>query len=118
MAVSWIAAFVATHIPKQHLPRGIHVGDKMLHAAGYFLLGGLLLLTRSAWGATWPRRAAWVVLVLAAYAAFDEITQPLVNRAAAVGDWLADTGGALAAVVLGEAILALFRRKPAPPHQK
>lgn len=118
MAVSWIGAFVATHLPKEHLPEDIRVGDVALHAAGYFLLGALLLATRAAYGSAWPRRAVVVVLVLAAYAAFDEITQPLVNRAAALSDWLADTGGALGAVILGEAILAMLRRKPKPAPDK
>ena len=51
-----------------------------------------------------------VIAVAILYGAFDEITQPLVNRHAAWRDWLADVLGALAAIVIFEAISALRKR--------
>ena len=106
----WLAAFVATHLPPRDVPR-TGVGDIYLHAAGFFVLGTLLLLTLAAYGAARPRRAAVALLALAIYAALDEATQPLVGRTAAMSDWLADLAGTAAALLLCEAALRLREHK-------
>jgi len=112
LALTWLGAFVATHIPRGDVPP-IGVSDKTLHALGYFVLATLLLLTLAARGAARVRRAALTAAVLAAYAAVDEITQALVNRQPAVDDWLADVLGAAAAIALWEVVLAIYaRRRP------
>jgi len=113
LTVAWVGAFVLTHIPKLKLPEEVHVGDKTLHAVGYAVLAALFLLTRAAYGSSPWRRAILVAVSLAAYGAFDEITQPLVNRTAAMGDWLADLGGAIGAIVAVEILMAITqgRRK-------
>lgn len=91
--------FVATHIPKVPnlgLPRD---SDKVIHLVSYFtvaLLGGRVAVL---WGRVCDR--AWFtrwVLIYAAYAAFDELTQPFVGRAAEWPDWIADVIGAAAAL--------------------
>jgi len=113
LTVVWVGAFAATHIPKLHMPKDIHVSDKTLHAVGYFVLGAMLLLTCASRGRPRWTRVLLTLALLAAYGAVDEITQPLVNRVAAFGDWLADIGGAVAAAIVIELALALTaRRRP------
>jgi len=111
LVVLWIAAFVATHLPKRHVPE-THVSDRTLHAVGYFLLGGLFLVTLIARGVGRIRRVGIALAVLCAYAAFDEITQPLVSRHASLWDWLADGVGVVAAVLVCELAAALLKRRP------
>jgi VanZ family protein len=65
------------------------------------------MLAQLAWA---TRRSGWhtlnwqdlakVVLVIALYGTFDEITQPLVGRSRELLDWLADLTGALTATML------------------
>jgi VanZ family protein len=52
----------------------------------------------------------WVIGIGMAYGAFDELTQPLVNRFCEWNDWLADSVGICAAVLM----IGLFRmlRRP------
>ena len=115
LTVVWVGAFVATHIPKLHMPEDIHVSDKTLHAVGYFVLAAMLLLTCASRGRPRWTRVLLTLALLAAYGAVDEITQPLVNRTAAFADWLADIGGTAAATLLIELALTLAaRRRPAP----
>lgn len=100
-ACLWVFAFVATHWPQSDLPR-IETSDKVLHFIGYLALGMILLGALMAHGLERARRIAIVAITLAVYGALDEITQPIVGRVAAFGDWLADVGGALAAIVILE----------------
>jgi hypothetical protein len=135
----WITSAVGTHVPLDHSPGGLFsagrilhplarlarmclsfVSDKVIHAAAYFLLGGLLWLTLRAFGARLGRRAAAVLLVAACWGAIDELTQPLVGRSPELLDWAADVAGAVAAVCLCTAVALLVRavrtltaRKPA-----
>lgn len=104
--IAWLGAFVATHIPARSIPQ-VHASDKVLHATGFFILGGLLLLALAIRGARRWRRDLAALVLLAAYAAFDELTQPLVGRTAALGDWLADVTGLVAALIVGEMIAAI-----------
>ena len=115
LTVVWVGAFVATHIPKLHMPEDIHVSDKTLHAVGSVVRAAMLLLTCASRGRPRWTRVLLTLALLAAYGAVDEITQPLVNRTAAFADWLADIGGAAAATLLIELALTLAaRRRPAP----
>lgn len=91
----WVALFCLMHIPKDDLP-DVHISnlDKVVHLTGYALLGLLC-------GGNAQRRSAmidsgWYVkwaCIFATYAAFDELTQPLVNRTAGLDDWVADMLG-------------------------
>lgn len=105
----WAFMVAMTHAPKPP-PVGPKVSDKLAHFLAYGLFTGLLFL--AGWG-LWPR-LQWLSLAVLAvacgYAAVDEITQPLTGRAAEMGDWLADAGGALVAVVCLTAFRAAYRR--------
>lgn len=94
-----LVAVCLTHMP--HPPRDVEVvADKYLHSVGYFVYAALIYI---AGGLTFPR-FRWltltVVLLLAGWAALDEITQAYFHRDPDVHDWLADMTGVLVAVVL------------------
>ena len=110
LVLAWAGAFVATHIPGRSVPQ-VHVGDKLLHVAGYFVLTSLLLGVLATRGMPRGRRVVVVLAVLAAYGAFDEITQPLFGRSADTVDWLADMLGGVAAIVAWEVSFAFVRRR-------
>lgn len=103
------AEFLATHLPGDHLP---HVGtsDKTLHAIAYFVLGGVVWATLAAYGLARRKRLGLLLLLLPLYAVIDEITQPLFGRYSEPSDWLADMGGAAAAIALLELTLLVVRR--------
>jgi len=101
----WMAATLAalvgvltlTHIPQDALPPALQKNtlDKVEHIAAYGLIAAFFLLSL--------RKPVRLVLaltglaILAAIAALDELTQPLVNRQAGIGDYLADLVGMLLA---------------------
>lgn len=97
----WAVLIVGTHWPAEMLADDWwQTRDKLLHFAGYALLGGLLALWRTA-GKSHPAQSlrlrllhAW--LLAAGFAVLDEITQPLTGRNCNLGDWLADALGAAA----------------------
>ena len=94
LASYWLVAFLGTHmpIPAGVVPRG--GGDKVLHLVGYSVLASLLMGLRASRGPFGWYSIVMRWLVLAAYGAFDEITQLLVGRHADVADWYADLIGA------------------------
>ncbi|UCG15819.1 MAG: VanZ family protein [Phycisphaerales bacterium] len=104
---AWVGLFIITHIPVPAgtpIPRG---GDKVLHFVAYFVL--TMLGGRAALGRGRSITVAWAVVwavIYAAYGAADELIQPLVGRTLAMGDWLADVGGVVAAM----AILLTYHR--------
>lgn len=123
---AWVIAAVATHIPAPELS-GIHVGDRMLHLVGYFVLGSLFWLSLTAYGARARRRLPTVLIVMVVYALVDETTQGLVHRSPEVGDWLANVGGVAAAILVWETVARLLRigrarlateAGPAPGHDQ
>jgi VanZ family protein len=111
--VAWVAAFTATHVPIDRVLHGIEFkpSDVLLHMAGYFGLTALLLVTLAVRSRSRLRRIATALIAVPAYGAFDELTQPLVGRTAALSDWLADIGGMLIALCLFEAIAACTARR-------
>lgn len=91
--------------PFPFVPRPLLSSDKLLHAAGYAVLG---FLVRVAVAPLLRGRRAFVValLVAAAYGATDEWHQSFVpNRQADVLDWVADAVGALGGAALAAAFL-------------
>lgn len=106
----WAAALTATHIPPDDLPEIEHVSDKLLHLAGYLVLAAALGATLRLRGATARRVAMLVPIVMALYGAFDELTQPLFNRGASWGDWLADAAGGLIGAIACNAVFRIFAR--------
>jgi VanZ family protein len=108
--LSSLSAFTLTHLPSRRLPR-VSIGDWLLHAAGYFALVSLLVAVLIAYGLGRARRIILVLCLAAAYAAFDEITQPLVGRVADLGDWLADMAGTTVAAAVWELSLVAAQRR-------
>ncbi len=100
----WVTALVVSHIPAESLAEG-PVGDKWLHFIGFFGLASSFHWTLFAYQHPRPRRIALVVSVMALYAAFDEITQPMFNRYGDIMDWYADMVGMIAAVIVWEFFL-------------
>ena len=95
----WVAAFLATHTPTERLPSRLP-GDVTMHLVGYLALSSVVLLTLIAYGLSRPRRIIAILIIMAAYAAWQ--------------DWMADMGGTLAAVILVElafSLLAHIRRQ-------
>jgi VanZ family protein len=89
----WLLMFFGTHIPR--VPRSLAgANDKVLHLVGYGGLAALLLVWRCSRGPVTIRTIALLWLLIGCYAAFDEITQPIVGRHADVADWIADVVGA------------------------
>ena len=105
--IVWAGALIATHLPADRLPMA-GVSDKLLHAAGYFVISGLFWLTLRVHGVAAGKRIALVFFTMLAYAAIDEITQPLVGRDNSLGDWFADITGMIIALTLLE-LLTLAR---------
>lgn len=101
----WVFLFCVTHFPKLQLdaPPG---SDKVVHIGAYAVLAFLVWQFSATFGPlsrSFAPRAAAGLLV---YAAFDELTQPLVGRGADLWDWLADGLGILLVLVPAE----LWRR--------
>jgi len=99
-----------THMPHPP-PVGPPVSDKLIHFLAYGLLSGLLFL------ALWMSRPnmRWLPLVvlgiIVAYAAFDELTQPIFQRDAEFEDFLADSAAAVIAVSVLGTIRHVMRRR-------
>ena len=108
-------AFATTHIPGPALPLDMPVSDKTFHLAGYFPLTVIFVVTLKCYGLTLWRRVAVALAVMAIYGAFDEITQPLFNRSASWGDWLADIVGAATAVLACEAVFRVSAKRALLP---
>jgi VanZ family protein len=96
----------STHLPPSFplLPR--NQTDKLAHFLAYTVLAWLLAM---AWQAStgWlnGRHLRFVWLAIIAFAALDEVTQPMFGRTASIWDWLADAAGA----ALGILLFALIR---------
>lgn len=80
--------------------------DKLVHGAGYAVLGALLVLA-TAGARRSVRRAVVIAVALASlYGVTDELHQSFVpGRDTSAGDWAADTVGALAGAALAAAVL-------------
>ena len=117
-AVWWVAAAIATHVPIKSLPASAP-GPSILHVIGYAVTTSLFLITLIAHGIPAPRRWIVAVLVIAAYAAVDESTQPWVGRDGSVDDWYADLIGMAFALAMIEvpAALVRFRQRTVRPSR-
>jgi VanZ family protein len=105
LAVYWLIAFTATHVPRDF--PGVPTGhwDKLAHFGAY---AALALLFATTWQLSAGvligvhLRFAWLLLVL--YGALDEWTQPFVGREASWLDWLADAAGAAVGLLVFQSI--------------
>lgn len=111
-AALWLAAFVATHIPLERMPK-TGMTDKGLHFWGYAGLTAILWLTLRAWAHPAARRIIICATVLMIYGALDEYTQRFVNRWPSVVDWLYNCLGIAAALTVLELTKALADRRKA-----
>jgi VanZ family protein len=103
-----IFALSAQSDPFPFLPPEIFLQDKLLHAAEYAVLGGLLVPALRVAGLR-PRVALLAAVVVAsAFGATDELHQSFVpGRNADVADWVADTLGAAVGALVATAALRL-----------
>lgn len=100
LAGYWLVLFTATHVP---IPATLmdNGKDKIQHFLGYGTLAVLLTLTLRVRGwASWTRIVLATIAICMLYGAFDELTQPFVNRSCDITDWFADSLGALVAASL------------------
>ena len=74
--------------------------DKLIHFSGFFVLGGLSII--SGWNISAPK----IGFLLVSYAALTEILQHFIpGRTFSVLDWVADSVGVLVAVLLSLYVL-------------
>jgi VanZ family protein len=111
VCILWVLEFVATHLPPSEEIRSLPGSDKHQHFAGYFVLSGLLMFWNGVSSAARPRRMLTVVLILAVYAAADELLQPLVHRDAELLDWAADLFGAVVGAAVGMVVARVLHAR-------
>jgi VanZ family protein len=104
--VYWATIFVGTHLPREiaeeEMARleAFNLGDKSLHFIAYFGLGFLLCWALPA-RFKLSQRLVIAIAIGIAYAAFDEWSQRFVEgRVPGLDDFIADSGGFLAGVLL------------------
>jgi VanZ family protein len=118
VAVAYLGVLVyATHHPApQKLLGPTPPSDKLLHLIAYTVLGGLVAAALAARGGWSVRSGVMLLLVLALFAALDEVTQPLFGRWADRLDWAYDGIGLSIGIAAVTALVALRRRAgEAPP---
>ncbi len=107
LAIYWLALFAGTHLPGT-TSLGFSVSDKLLHFVAYAGLGFLAVMAVGAMGRLRWSLLPLIFLGLAAFAAFDELTQPLVSRTADWLDWYADVAGAAVGIACGAVVARLL----------
>lgn len=92
----WPIAFIGTHFPRFVTPRQPPPYrlplDKIGHFVGYAVLAWLLMLVLLRF-VRLPAAIILTILIIAAYGALDELTQPYVNRSADIWDYSANLVG-------------------------
>jgi VanZ family protein len=105
----WCGAFTLTHLPGQDLPDVLqHTRHEVLHFVGFLGLASAFLAALMAYNMPRGRRLWFMLTVMLTYAAFDEMTQPLTHRHAAVEDWAVDAAGTLTAIFVLEVAISLI----------
>ena len=109
-ATYWATLFVLTHLPirAQVNISGI---DKLQHAIAYCGLAILLCVAAAMFRPASRLVLIGVLLLIAAYAAFDEISQGWVrHRSPDIWDWCADLFGASLGTALYSSVRTRWRR--------
>lgn len=104
-AAVWAAfILVLTSVPNPSIP-DVRGGDKLVHFSLYAIFA--LLALRGVRARPAPRWAwLWVLVGISLFGAIDELHQLVIpGRSAEVADWLADTAGDAAGVLLGAFLL-------------
>jgi len=116
LALAWMAMlFYLSHQPRLPGPSLFSGQDKLIHALVYGVLGIMLLASQSLrpGGYRW-RQIGISVLIASLYGASDEWHQSFVpGRSPELADWVADTVGALLAVLVAARLLG--RRRALEP---
>ena len=103
MALTWMGLlFYLSHQPSLPMPSLFSAQDKITHALAYGALAVMLLgsFPLRADRYSWQQIGASVVIA-SLYGASDELHQSFIpRRSSEIGDWVADTLGALIAVLL------------------
>ena len=103
MALTWMGLlFYLSHQPSLPMPSLFSAQDKITHALAYGALAVMLLgsFPLRADRYSWQQIGASVVIA-SLYGASDELHQSFIpGRSSEIGDWVADTLGALIAVLL------------------
>lgn len=109
---AYVAAFVATHLPPNHVPGGDWLNDKIKHFIGFLALG--IVTAFAVHSARRPVRPAGtpisIWLAMLTYALFDEVTQPFFGRSFEWGDLAADGAGAFFGIGIALFIASIIRR--------
>lgn len=102
LALYWPTLFILAHIPIPMWVRQAGVSDKTLHFLAYLILAFLLWSVISPDRKVTLRRAAlwWLILVLTAYGAVDELLQGCMGRSCDIRDLGANLAGVLAGLIL------------------
>jgi len=102
LAVYWITVFILAHRPIPRWVAEAQVSDKSIHFIAYLILVFLLWFSvRPVAKVNWRKAAVWwIILVMAVYAAADEITQGYVGRQCDVLDFLADMAGTFSGLII------------------
>jgi VanZ family protein len=110
-ACYWLLIFVLTHVPAGHFPQKALGVDKLAHFTAYLGLTFLVALcVRLRYGIS-VQTVCWILALVLAYGALDEITQAMVpGRSTDASDWLADALGAAAGLLSLELVI---RTRPA-----
>jgi VanZ family protein len=115
----WLSEFIATHAPISEEVEALPGSDKHLHFGAYIVLSGLLMFWNGVGAAATGRRVLTVILILAVYAAVDELLQPIFDRDAELLDWAADVFGSAIGATLGSVIAnGVSRWRSAETHQR
>lgn len=110
LVVYVLALLIGTHLPGSAIQDSISENDKILHFAAYAVLGLLACNYMSARSVGSLRGYLLLYFSLAAFAAFDELTQiPVPGRVSDWGDWWSDMAGISVSLAL-TASVAQFRR--------
>ena len=105
-----IALTTATHWPGVTIEGPVPRPDVWVHVGAFGVWGALLVLTE--WlGAPTARSAGIAIILGIAWAAMDELTQPIFNRQADWADWFADVGGVILGVLAGTGITRTLARR-------
>ncbi len=104
------AVIVFTHLPQETMPSSLQEDgvEKLQHVLAYGVITFLFLISLR----TSPTMlsALLLFLVVSAIGAFDELTQPFVNRTASVTDFVADIVGILAVLFFSTMLRRRFLR--------